>query len=80
MELDMPLVVPEVNSEALAGWATRRIIPVANCSTIQLVVALKPLHDAARLRRVIVSTYQSASGGGRRLMDRLLSPYNGVVG
>lgn len=76
MDPDLPLVVPEVNPEALAGWAARRILPVANCSTIQLVVALKPLHDTAGLRRVIVSTYQSASGGGRRLMERLLSPYD----
>lgn len=79
MEPDMPLVVPEVNPDALAGWATRRILPVANCSTIQLVMALKPLHDAAGLKRVIVSTYQSASGGGRRLMERLLSPYDPVT-
>lgn len=79
MEPDLPLVVPEVNPEALDAWAQRRILPVANCSTIQLVVALKPLHDAAGLRRVIVSTYQSASGGGRRLMNRLLSPYDPVT-
>ena len=79
MEADMPLVVPEVNPEAVEGWARRRILPVANCSTIQLVVALKPLHDAAGLRRVVVSTYQSVSGGGRRLMERLLSPYNPVT-
>lgn len=79
MDPDLPLVVPEVNPEALDGWATRRILPVANCSTIQLVVALKPLHDAAGLRRAIVSTYQSASGGGRRLMERLLSPYDPVT-
>lgn len=72
MDPEMPLVVPEVNPEALAGWTKRRILPVANCSTIQMVVALKPLHDAAGLRRVVVSTYQSASGGGRRMMERLL--------
>ncbi|WP_203076049.1 aspartate-semialdehyde dehydrogenase [Falsiroseomonas ponticola] len=74
MDPAVPLVVPEVNPDALSGWAARRILPVANCSTIQLVVALKPLHDAAGLRRVVVSTYQSASGGGRRLMERLLPP------
>jgi aspartate-semialdehyde dehydrogenase len=74
MDPDMPLVVPEVNPGALCGWARRRILPVANCSTIQLVVALKPLHDAAGLRRVIVATYQSASGGGRHMLARLLSP------
>lgn len=79
MDPDMPLVVPEVNAAALAGWSKRRILPVANCSTIQLVVALKPLHEAAGLRRVIVSTYQSASGGGRAMMERLLSPYDPVT-
>lgn len=76
---DMPLVVPEVNPKALESWARRRILPVANCSTIQLVMALKPLHDAAGLRRVVVSTFQSVSGGGRRLMERLLSPYDPVT-
>lgn len=79
MDAEMPLVVPEVNPDALSGWSARRILPVANCSTIQLVVALAPLHAAAGLRRVVVSTYQSASGGGRRLMERLLSPYDPVT-
>jgi aspartate-semialdehyde dehydrogenase len=79
MEPDIPLVVPEVNPKALDGWAQRRILPVANCSTIQLVMALKPLRDVAGLRRVIVSTYQSTSGGGRRQMERLLSPYDPVT-
>ena len=73
MDPETPLIVPEVNSQDLAGWASKRILPVANCSTIQLVVALKPLHDAAGLRRVIVSTYQSAAGGGRRVLNRLIS-------
>ncbi len=72
MEPNVPLVVPEVNLDALGGWAERRILPVANCSTIQLVVALKPLHDAAGLKRVVVSTYQSAAGGGRRMLERLM--------
>ncbi|MBK1659123.1 aspartate-semialdehyde dehydrogenase [Paracraurococcus ruber] len=79
MDPALPLLVPEVNPAALAGWAARRILPVANCSTIQLVLALKPLHDAAGLKRVVVSTYQSASGGGRRLMQRLLSPHDPVT-
>jgi len=71
--------VPEVNPEMLAGWSRRRILPVANCSTIQLVVALAPLHREAGLRRVVVSTYQSASGGGRRLMERLLAHHDPVT-
>ena len=73
MDPETPLIVPEVNSQDLAGWASKRILPVANCSTIQLVMALKPLHDAAGLRRVIVSTYQSAAGGGRQVLNRLMS-------
>lgn len=73
MDPDVPLIVPEVNPQALAGWSAKRILPVANCSTIQLVVALKPLHDAAGLKRVVVSTYQSAAGGGRRVLNRLMS-------
>jgi aspartate-semialdehyde dehydrogenase len=79
MEPDVPLVVPEVNPQALKRFRKRNIIANPNCSTIQMVVALKPLHDAAGLKRVIVSTYQSASGGGRRLMERLLSPYDPVT-
>lgn len=73
MDDDVPLVVPEVNADALdrPELLRRRILPVANCSTIQLVVALKPLHDAATIRRVVVDTYQCAAGGGRRLLDRL---------
>jgi aspartate-semialdehyde dehydrogenase len=79
MDPELPLVVPEVNAEALHEWNRSRLLPVANCSTIQLVVALKPLHDTAVLKRVIVSTYQSASGGGRQMMERLLSPYDPVT-
>jgi aspartate-semialdehyde dehydrogenase len=71
MDPDVPLVVPEVNSEALAGYAQRNIIANPNCSTAQLVVALKPLHDAARVKRVVVATYQSVSGAGKRGMDEL---------
>ncbi len=71
MEPDIPLVVPEVNAKEIANYNHRGIIANPNCSTIQLVVALKPLHDAARLKRVVVSTYQSVSGAGRKAMDEL---------
>ncbi len=68
---DVPLVVPEVNPDALAGFAKKNIIANPNCSTAQMVVALKPLHDAATIKRVIVSTYQSVSGAGKDAMDEL---------
>jgi aspartate-semialdehyde dehydrogenase len=71
MEPDVPLVVPEVNAGAAAGYAKRNIIANPNCSTAQLVVALKPLHDAAAIKRVVVSTYQSVSGAGHAAMDEL---------
>ncbi|HWO40351.1 MAG TPA: aspartate-semialdehyde dehydrogenase [Candidatus Eisenbacteria bacterium] len=71
LEPDVPLVVPEVNPGAIAGYKARGIVANPNCSTIQLVVALKPIHDVARLRRVIVSTYQSVSGAGRQAMEEL---------
>jgi aspartate-semialdehyde dehydrogenase len=71
MEPDIPLVVPEVNSKEIANYKTRGIIANPNCSTIQMVVALKPIHDAARIKRVVVSTYQSVSGAGRKAMDEL---------
>jgi aspartate-semialdehyde dehydrogenase len=73
MELDVPLVVPEVNPHHLAKFARRRIIANPNCSTIQMVVALKPLHDRFRVRRVVVATYQSVSGAGKEGMDELFS-------
>jgi aspartate-semialdehyde dehydrogenase len=73
MEPDVPLVVPEVNPQALARFARRRIIANPNCSTIQMVVALKPLHDRFRLRRVVVATYQSVSGAGKEGMDELFA-------
>ena len=73
MDPDVPLVVPEVNPQALDGYAERNIIANPNCSTIQLVVALKPLHDAAKIKRVVVSTYQSVSGAGRAGMDELFN-------
>ncbi|QIE45437.1 aspartate-semialdehyde dehydrogenase [Pseudohalocynthiibacter aestuariivivens] len=68
---DIPLVVPEVNPEAVEGYAKRNIIANPNCSTAQMVVALKPLHDRARIKRVVVSTYQSVSGAGKEGMDEL---------
>jgi aspartate-semialdehyde dehydrogenase len=71
MEPDIPLVVPEVNAKEIVNYKTRGIIANPNCSTIQLVVALKPLHDAARIKRVVVSTYQSVSGAGRKAMEEL---------
>ncbi len=73
MEPGVPLVVPEVNGRALAGFERKRIIANPNCSTIQMVLALKPLHDAFRVRRVVVSTYQSTSGAGREAMDELFT-------
>jgi aspartate-semialdehyde dehydrogenase len=71
MDPDIPLVVPEVNGKNIAGFKERGIIANPNCSTIQLVVVLKPIHDAARIKRVVVSTYQSVSGAGRRAMEEL---------
>jgi aspartate-semialdehyde dehydrogenase len=71
MDPDVPLIVPEVNSHAIAGYAKKNIIANPNCSTAQLVVALKPLHDAARIKRVVVATYQSVSGSGKAGMDEL---------
>ena len=68
---DVPLIVPEVNADALAGFRKRGIIANPNCSTAQLVVALKPLHDKARIKRVVVATYQSVSGAGKDGMDEL---------
>ncbi|MGD9614657.1 MAG: aspartate-semialdehyde dehydrogenase [Alphaproteobacteria bacterium] len=73
MDPDVPLVVPEVNPEAIAQYEKRGIIANPNCSTIQMVVALKPLHDLARIKRVVVATYQSVSGAGRAAMDELFS-------
>src|SRR5579872_6682264 len=73
MDPDVPLVVPEVNPQAIAQYEKRGIIANPNCSTIQMVVALKPLHDLARIKRVVVATYQSVSGAGRAAMDELFS-------
>jgi aspartate-semialdehyde dehydrogenase len=71
MDPDVPLVVPEVNPDAIDGYKAKGIIANPNCSTAQMVVALKPLHDAARIRRVVVATYQSVSGAGKQGMDEL---------
>ncbi len=70
---DVPLIVPEVNADAITGFTKKNIIANPNCSTAQLVVALKPLHDAATIKRVVVSTYQSVSGAGKDAMDELFS-------
>jgi len=75
---DVPLIVPEVNADAIAGADKRRIIANPNCSTAQLVVALKPLHDRARIKRVVVSTYQSVSGAGKDAMDELWNQTKGM--
>jgi aspartate-semialdehyde dehydrogenase len=75
---DVPLVVPEVNAEAVRGFRKRNIIANPNCSTAQLVVALKPLHDAATIRRVVVATYQSVSGAGKDAMDELFDQTRAV--
>src|SRR6201991_3041922 len=71
MDPDVPLIVPEVNAAAAAGFTKKNIIANPNCSTAQLVVALKPLHDAAVIKRVVVATYQSVSGAGKKGMDEL---------
>ncbi|WP_458761424.1 aspartate-semialdehyde dehydrogenase [Afipia sp. TerB] len=77
-DADVPLIVPEVNADAVAGYTKRGIIANPNCSTAQLVVALKPLHDAATIKRVVVSTYQSVSGAGKDAMDELFSQTKSV--
>jgi aspartate-semialdehyde dehydrogenase len=71
MDPDVPLIVPEVNPDAIDGYKARNIIANPNCSTAQMVVALKPLHDAAKITRVVVATYQSVSGAGKEGMDEL---------
>ena len=77
-DADVPLVVPEVNADAVADFRKRGIIANPNCSTAQLVVALKPLHDKARIKRVVVSTYQSVSGAGKEAMDELFTQTKAV--
>ena len=78
LDEDVPLVVPEVNADAVEGYRKRGIVANPNCSTAQLVVALKPLHDAYGLERVVVSTYQSVSGAGREASDELFSQTKGI--
>jgi aspartate-semialdehyde dehydrogenase len=78
MDPDVPLIVPEVNADAAAGFTKKNIIANPNCSTAQLVVALKPLHDAATIKRVVVATYQSVSGAGKDAMDELFSQTKAV--
>ncbi len=78
MDPDVPLVVPEVNPQAIAGYTKRNIIANPNCSTIQMVVALKPLHDIAKINRVVVATYQSVGGAGKEGMDELFNQTRGV--
>ena len=77
-DADVPLIVPEVNADAIDGFAKRNIIANPNCSTAQLVVALKPLHDKARIKRVVVATYQSVSGAGKAAMDELFDQTKSV--
>ena len=78
MDPDVPLIVPEVNREALEGFRERNIIANPNCSTIEMLVALKPLHDTVRIKRIVVSTYQSASGAGKAGMDELFDQTKGI--
>src|SRR3974390_2040507 len=78
MDPHVPLIVPEVNADATAGFTKKNIIANPNCSTAQLVVALKPLHEAATIKRVVVSTYQSVSGAGKDAMDELFSQTKAV--
>ena len=77
-DAEVPLIVPEVNPDAIEGFCRKNIIANPNCSTAQLVVALKPLHDKARIRRVVVSTYQSVSGAGKEGMDELFTQTRAV--
>ncbi len=78
MDPDVPLVVPEVNADAVLGYTKKNIIANPNCSTAQLVVALKPIHDRAGIKRVVVATYQSTSGAGKGAMDELWTQTRGI--
>ena len=75
---DVPLIVPEVNADAVVGFRKKNIIANPNCSTAQLVVVLKPLHDYAKIKRVVVATYQSVSGAGKEAMDELFEQTKGI--
>ena len=77
-DADVPLIVPEVNPDAIEGFRRKNIIANPNCSTAQLVVALKPLHDRATIKRIVVATYQSVSGGGKEAMDELFNQTRAV--
>jgi len=79
MDPDVPLVVPEVNAHAIAGYTTKGIIANPNCSTIQMVVALKPIHDFAGIRRIVVSTYQAVSGTGKKAIDELFNQTRAMI-
>jgi aspartate-semialdehyde dehydrogenase len=78
MDPDVPLIVPEVNADAVEGFRRKNIIANPNCSTAQMVVALKPIHDRARIKRVVVATYQSVSGAGKEAMDELFAQTRAV--
>ena len=78
MDPDVPLIVPEVNPDAIAGYKKRNIIANPNCSTIQMVTALKPLHDLGCIQRIVVATYQSVSGAGKSAMDELFNQTRGI--
>ena len=78
MDSDVPLIVPEVNREAIVNYEKTKIIANPNCSTIQMVVALKPLHDLGAIKRVVVSSYQSTSGAGKAAMDELFEQTKGI--
>jgi len=78
MDPDVPLIVPEVNPEAISLYSRRNIIANPNCSTIQMAVALKPLHDIAKIKRIVVATYQAVSGAGKEAMDELFSQTRAV--
>src|SRR6195256_1784674 len=77
-DADVPLIVPEVNAAAVSGFVKKNIIANPNCSTAQLVVALKPLHDRAKIKRVVVATYQSVSGAGKEAIDELFAQTKAV--
>jgi aspartate-semialdehyde dehydrogenase len=77
-DTDVPLIVPEVNADAVTGFTKKNIIANPNCSTAQLVVVLKPLHDLAKIKRVVVATYQSVSGAGKEAMDELWDQTKGI--
>ncbi|MFK7901971.1 MAG: aspartate-semialdehyde dehydrogenase [Nitratireductor sp.] len=78
-DMEVPLIVPEVNPDDIEGFTKRNIIANPNCSTAQLVVALKPLHDHAKIKRIVVATYQSVSGGGKAAMDELFNQTRAVL-